>query len=140
MTDPSRIARAVRVARILTLGLAASMVIRGVAYVGPASPEVVPESLATLHSLMPLELWAIASVLVAVALVVGLWFTRVWVGAVVVYMSMQGAWIVSFVVSTVFGIAPRGWVNSGPYLVGLCVALALLYLGPPPRPRSHVRA
>lgn len=126
---PNRLGRAVR---ILSVVLALALAGRGLGYIGPLAPDQVAGSLAGLDSIMPMTAWAIVCFVISVGILAGVVFhRRFYTLGLTAYCALNGAWIVSYLASWVFGISDRAWITGIGYIPELAAAVVLLIIGPP---------
>lgn len=118
--------------RILAAVLAGALLVRGLGYIGPAAPHTVPDSLSPLESLFPLQVWSIACFSIVLMLSVGIiWKRSVYVIGLILYSSINAAWIMSYFTAWAFGISERSYITAANYCPELALAIALLVIGPP---------
>lgn len=118
--------------RILAAVLAGALLVRGLGYIGPASPNPVPDSLSPLESLFPLRVWSIACFSIVLMVGVGIiWKRSVYVIGLILYSSINAAWIMSYFTAWIFGISERSYITAANYCPELALAIALLVIGPP---------
>ena len=55
----TRVDRLERIVRILAAVLAGALLVRGLGYIGPATPQPVPQSLSPLEGQFPMPVWSI---------------------------------------------------------------------------------
>lgn len=128
----TRVDRLERIVRTLTAVLAGALLVRGLGYIGPASPHRVPDSLSPLEALFPLQVWSIACFSIVLMLAVGIiWKRSVYVIGLILYSSINAAWIMSYFTAWAFGISPRSYITAANYCPELALAIALLVIGPP---------
>lgn len=126
---PNRLGRAVR---ILSIVLALALAGRGLGYIGPLAPAQVVSSLAGLHSIMPMQAWAIVCFVIAASILAGVVFNRrFYTLGLTAYCALNGAWAVSFLTAWAFGISDRAWITGIGYIPELSAAVVLLIVGPP---------
>ena len=118
--------------RAAVAALALFIIARGLAYAGPAAPAGAPSILGVIDSVAPTWLWGIVYITAGLLVVAGTWWQRLWTTGLILWAIAQSVWIVGYVVATVTGLAPRGWVTAAAIGPGLALAFLLLYLGPPP--------
>lgn len=128
----TRVERLEQIVRVLAVVLAGSLLVRGLGYIGPAAPNPVPDSLSPLESLFPLQAWSIACFTIVLMLIVGIiWKRSVYVIGLILYSSINGAWIMSYFTAWAFGISERSYITAANYCPELALAIALLVIGPP---------
>lgn len=126
---PERLGRAVR---LLSVVLALALAGRGLGYIGPLAPDQVADSLAGLHSIMPMPAWAILCFVISAAILAGVLFHRRFYSlGLTAYCAINGAWIFSYLASWLFGISDRSWITAINYVPELAGAVILLIIGPP---------
>lgn len=119
--------------RATVVVLALFIVGRGLGYAGPAAPAGSPSILGVIDSVAPTWVWGLVYIAAGVLVVAGTWVRPLWSSGLILWAIAQSVWLVGYVVATVTGLAPRGWVTAAAIGPGLLLALLLLYLGPPPR-------
>lgn len=128
----TRVDRLERIVRTLAAVLAGALLVRGLGYIGPASPHRVPDSLSPLEALFPLQVWSIACFSIVLMLAVGIiWKRSVYVIGLILYSSINAAWIMSYFTAWAFGISERSYITAANYCPELALAIALLVIGPP---------
>ena len=128
----TRVDRLEKIVRILSGVLAGALVVRGLGYIGPATPSPVPQSLSPLEGLFPLPVWSVSCFVIAATMAAGIiWKRSLYVIGLIVYSMLNGAWTMSYFTAWAFGIADRSYLTAANYLPELAVALALLVIGPP---------
>lgn len=128
----TRVERLEQIVRVLAVVLAGALLVRGLGYIGPAAPNPVPDSLSPLESLFPLQAWSIACFTIVSLLIVGIiWKRSVYVIGLILYSSINAAWIMSYFTAWVFGISERSYITAANYCPELALAIALLVIGPP---------
>lgn len=113
--------------------LAAFVVARGLGYAGPAAPEGSPSILGVIDSVAPTWAWGLVYIAAGLLIIAGTWIKPLWSSGLILWAIAQSVWLAGYVVATVNGLAPRGWVTATAIGPGLLLALALLYVGPPPK-------
>lgn len=128
----TRVDRLERIVRTLAAVLAGALLVRGLGYIGPASPHRVPDSLSPLEALFPLQVWSIACFSIVLLLAVGIiWKRSVYVIGLILYSSINAAWIMSYFTAWAFGISERSYITAANYCPELALAIAMLVIGPP---------
>lgn len=128
----TRVDRLEQIVRILAAVLAGALLVRGLGYIGPATPNPAPSSLSPLEGLFPLTVWSIACFVIAASIVAGIvWKRSLYVIGMIAYSMINGAWITSYFTAWLFGISDRSYLTAANYLPELALALALLVIGPP---------
>lgn len=117
--------------RGLVVVIAATAIVRGLAYVGPAAPEYTPPGLVVIAHVLPLWAWGLATIAGALLMLGGLLWPRLWSPGIAAYVGIVAVWVIGYLVSD----HGRGWLTSANYVPELLLGLLLARIGPPRRAR-----